>query len=336
MAILVIAVLALSAVPMGSADYTTKTELDRPDEIHHGFESSSADEDKEENKSRSSPPPSLSAERVNTTLVRKGSSSRESSSVTFPYEKFGWRISKCYRTDDGLRLYGVYFEDEKILYDYRVPWVMVGNNRRALTTSNSDGPPDLYIWETLEAFKVEVSYTLSLDDVEVKVYSYFYHDGSFDPWVIVDCDGDKKNIQVGQRFDFDLDGAGDDNAKYHTSLGWDLVDVEDDFPDDGEPEDHGVQWLLMDTDVVEQVDVEDQLVEIIPYGIDSSVLYVLRYHNNELSGHPSSYDNNEDTGEYLYGGSTYEYQGYDLVAWYVSAYEDTVWCNPGPWTEVEV
>lgn len=329
--------MVLSALPpAGSADYESKTELDAPDWTFFGFESDSAEENKTLELLRGGS--SLSTQSVNVTIQKKGSSSRESGQVTFPYEKWNWTINKCYRTSNGLRFYGVYFEDEKILYDYRVPWVEFEGKRYDLTEARSDDMPTLYIWDSLGVFKVEVSYSFRAENVavEVKEYCYFWEDGSFDPWVYVDCEPNEMDIRVGQRFDFDLDGAGDDNADFYLSNNtWDLVEEEDDHRDKGNPEDNNVQWVLYDTDAVGTGSIVDQNVDIIPYHPDDSRLYILRYHWNQIAGDPSSYDNDETTG--LYSGSTYDpYIGYDLVAWYVSDYTDVMWCNPGPWTEVEV
>ena len=334
--ILAVILMVLSALPpAGSADYESKTELDAPDWMFIGFESDPAEENKTEELLRGGS--SLSTQSVNVTIVKKGSSSRESGEVTFPYEKWNWTIDKCYRTSYGLRFYGVYFEDEKILYDYRVPWVEFERTRYDLTEARSDGTPTLYIWDSLKVFKVEVSYSFQAGNVavEVREYCYFWEDGSFDPWVYVDCEPNELDIRVGQRFDFDLGGAGDDNADYYTDSGWDLVEEEDDHPDGGNPEDDNVQWRLYDTDVFGTGYINDQIVNIIPYHADDSKLWIVRYHGNQIGGDPSSYDNNEATG--LYSGATYDhFIGYDLVAWYVSDYEDTMWCNPGPWTEVGV
>ena len=330
LAILVILLFSLSAVPPGTAENPSKTELENPDETVFGFESDLALEEKEEE-----PLEGMSNETVNVTLKKKGSSSSESSTVTFPYDKFNWTISKCYRSDNGLRFYGVYYEEEKILYDYRVPWVKIDGTRYDLTNIRSTDAPTLYIWNSQEVFKVEVSYSIDEKDAEVDVYCYFYADGSFDPWVQVDCDK-KRDIVVGQRFDFDLGGASDDNADFFfPNSTWDLVEEEDDHPDEGNPEDEGVQWRLYDTDVQGTGYFNDQTVDIIPYHVDGSELYILRYHSSEISDDPWSYDNNEATG--LYRITTYDpFIGYDLVAWYVSEYTDVKWCNPGPWTEVEV
>ncbi|MCK5413980.1 MAG: hypothetical protein KAJ35_01225 [Thermoplasmata archaeon] len=330
LATLVILLFALSAVPPSTAEDPTKTELENPDETYFGFESGWAMEDKEVE-----PLKSTSNETVNVTLKKKGSSSSESSTVTFPYEKFQWTISKCYRSDYGLRFYGVYYDEEKILYDYRVPWVKIDGVRYDLTIAKSTDAPTLYIWNSQEVFKVEVSYSIDEADAEVDVYCYFYADGSFDPWVQVDCNR-KRNVEVGQRFDFDLGGASDDNADFFLpNSTWDLVRYEDDHPDEGNPEDGGVQWVLFDTDVEGTGSIVDQKVDLIPYHLDDSDLHILRYHSGEIGGDPFAYDNDETTG--LYSGSTYDhYIGEDLVAWYVSDYTHVRWCNPGPWTEVEV
>ena len=134
LAILVILLFTLSAVPPGTAENPSKTELENPDETYFGFESGWAMEDKEVE-----PLKGVSNETVNVTLKKKGSSSSESSTVTFPYDKFNWTISKCYRSDFGLRFYGVYYEEEKILYDYRVPWVKIDGTRYDLTIAGSSG-----------------------------------------------------------------------------------------------------------------------------------------------------------------------------------------------------
>jgi hypothetical protein len=320
-----------AASPMGTADYTSKSEHTNPDATIYGFESGTAEDNKSGERLMGGG--SSTTETVNVTLKKKGGSP-ESSSVTFPYEKFDWKITKCYRSSNGLRFYGVYYKEEKILYDYRVPWIEIDDEKFDLTSVRSNAAPDLYIWETLEVFKVSCTYTIQDEHTDVEVYAYFYKDGRFDPWVLVDSN-QKKNFVVGQRFDFDLDGASDDNADFYKTSGWDLVENEDSHLDDGNPEDNHVQWRLYDTDVNGTGYINDQLVKIIPYNIDSSFLYIVRYHTNEMTGDPSLYDNNEATG--LYSIPTYDpFIGYDLVAWYVSEYLDTRSCNPGPWTQVEV
>jgi len=334
MATLVIILLALAAVPpVGSADYLNKTELQFPEEIVYGFFSEPADENKTEELLRGGS--SGSTETVNVTVLKKGSSTLESGTISFPYDKFDWTIDACYETSNGLSFYGVYYKDEKILFDYRVPWVKIDNQRYALNKARSDADPDLYIWPSLSAFKVQISYTITEKDVTVDVYCYFYADGSFDPWVYVDCGNKNRDIEVGQRFDYDLGGASDDNADFFSDSGWTLIEEEDNIPDEGNPNNASVQWRLFDTDVLGTSYTVDQMIEIIPYGIDSSELYIVRYHSGETSGDPSSYVDDEATG--LYRITTYDpYIGEDLVAWYVSVYNHEKWCNPGPWTEVEV
>jgi hypothetical protein len=323
-AFLVLSLLTVASIGPGcGADYEIKDEQVNPDEMWFGLEGMTFDEDKDMERSGSGGQSSSSSKyNVTVEMLKKGDKSRESGTINFPYEKFGWSIDSWYKSAYGLRFYGVYYEDEKILYDYRIPWVKI-----------EDGP-DLSVWKNLKIFKVWTKYSIPEEDVDIQVYAYFYDDGEFDPWAIVDAKGTAKDIVVAQRFDFDLDGSSDDNAKFFTDTPagdrWELVEEEDDHPDAGQPEDDNVQWQLFDTDVQGLEAVVDQLAELVPYHPDDSTLSIVRYHWSEIRGDPGDYLTNETTGLYRVG--TYDpYEGYDLVAWYVSEYDDEDWCNPGPW-----
>ena len=97
--------------------------------------------------------------------------------------------------------------------------------------------------------------------------------------------------------------------------------------------------ICLDPDIDVTTDTDKRIytlgVDIIPYHVDDSDLLILRYHGGEIGGDPFTYDNDETTG--LYSSAIYDhFEGRDLVAWYVSDYTNVKWCNPGPWTEVEV
>ena len=329
----VIAMMALSMIfPIGGAEYETKTELTAPDETYYYIEGPPPLDEKDQlPESLSS---STSTYNVIVDMLKKGASATERSSVSFPYSNFNWEIGTWYRTSEGFRFYDVSYNNEKILYDYCLPWVKIGNMKYMLTSSMCTNGPDLYVYHTAQMFKVWIEYHIDEVDVYVEVYAYFGSEGQFNPWAVVDSN-DKVAMTVAQRFDFDLDGAGDDNADFYTGAGWELVEDEDSHYDDGNPEDGRVQWSLYDTDTQGSDYIIDQSVDIIPYHPDDSYLYILRYHSRQKDDYPSTYDNDEATG--LYSPSTYDpYIGYDLVAWYVSEYGNTRFCNPGPWIKVEV
>jgi hypothetical protein len=334
---LVLAMLIVASMgPQCSASYENKSELGEADETYYDVEGPEHLEEKEENRTGGGGSGgSNESYSTSVDVLRKGSSSMERDSVVFPYQRYNWSIGSWYRTSHGLRFYDIYYNEEKILYDYQLPWVKINGMRYDLTSAMRTDGPDLYVYTTVRAFKVWVEYRIASEDVDVEVYVYFFDDGEMDPWANVDGNDVNRNIVVGQRFDFDLDGAGDDNAEFYKMEGWDLVEEEDDHADDGNPEIECVQWRLFDTDVLGEGFYYDQVVSLVPYHPDDSYLYIVRYHSNQVRGDPVDYDNDEATG--LYSTSTYDhYTGYDLVAWYVSEYTQEDWCNPGPWVLVEV
>jgi len=267
----------------GSASYENKSELNSPDETYFDIEGDPASEEKGEERGGS--PYSVSVD-----SLMKGEKEIQRSPITFPYEKFNWSIDTWYKSSHGLRFYNVQFEDEKILYDYRLPWVKIDNTKYNLTSAMRSDGPDLYVYNTAKAFKVWIEYYIAAENVHVEVYVYFLENGEMDPWAIVDCGRSNKDIVVGQRFDFDLGGAGDDNALFYTDNGWDLCEEEDDHPDENEPEDDYLQWELADTDVDGSSFVIDQSVGIIPYHTDNSRLHIVRYHPSQIGGDPSDFD----------------------------------------------
>jgi len=334
-------VLVLASVgPDCGAIYDSKTASSNPDVSYFDVEGPTAEENKTEE--RGGGGESLGAatsSNVSVDVKYKEKESLERGSVSFPYEKYQWSIGTWYHSSDGLRFYDVFYGDEQILYDYRVPWVKIGTTRYALTSSLRSDGPDLHEYNQGQYFEVWTEYHIEAEDVDIEVFVYFRSTGEMDPWVIVDCNSVDKNIVVGQRFDFDLDGWTDDNAQFYTSSPggnyWELVEEEDLHADANNPEESFVQWRLFDTDVVGENPEQDQLVKIIPYSPDDSYLYVLRYQYSQLGGDPATYDNDQGTGEYNVTW-TDPYDGEDLVAWYVSTYTSTDWCWPGPWINVEV
>jgi len=335
---LVVLLFVAACGPVSQAEYTTKSEYTNPQEVYFDVEGPTYDEDKEENRSGGE---SSSLKVLNVSVAKKTSSSESESrdTVTFPYSRFDWTIWSWYPSSYGLRFYNVYYKDEKILFDYRLPWIEIDSTKYALSSGICVDGPDLSVWPNQEIFKVWAKYEIQSKNVQVEVYVYFFGGGLMEPWAIVDCNDVDRNITVPQRFDFDLDGADDDNADFFVDgiLGphWKFVDEEDHLEDAGNPNQGGVQWALYDSDQVGITYDMDQIIDIFPYATDDSDLTVLRYHSSQISGDPADYDNDETTG--LYSGATYDpYTGYDLVAWYVARYTDVDWCNPGPWIFVEV
>ena len=331
--------LLTSSAPVCEADYESKSEYTSPDETYYDIQGNPAEENKTEGRSGGGGAGNDSAPyNVSVDMLKKESSTTERGSISFPYIKYGWSIGTWYLSSYGLRFYNVVFNDEKILYDYRLPWVKIDGTKYSLTSGRCIDGPDLFVWHNLKMFKVWAEYLIASENVTIQVYVYFFEDGEMDPWAIVDCHDVDKDIVVAQRFDFDLGGADDDNAEFYVSTPagnkWELVELEDHHRDSGNPDDSGVQWTLYDTDVDGMSYIVDQGVEIIPYHPDDSNMTILRYHSSQIGQDPGAYDNDEPTG--LYSSALYDpYIGYDLVAWYVSEYKSEDWCNPGPWMLID-
>ncbi len=328
-------VLGVLASPLSVADDSSKTELSYPDEVYFDLEGPTFGEDKQsERESGSSGTTSVTVD-----MLEKDAEETTRTTVTFPYEKFDWTVGSWYKSSLGLRFYDVSYGDEKLLCDYRVPWVKVGTTKYNLTSQSCIDGPDLSVYTSSEAFKVWAKYRIAALNIDVQVYCYFFGDGEMDPWAVVDCHGTNRNLVVPQRFDFDLGGSDDDNAQHYASHPtgdrWDLVTVEGGYADANQPEDGGIQWALFDSDRQGLTYVLDQCVDVQPYHADSPVLTVLRYHGSQVDGYPGDYDNDETTGV-LISEAADPYNGYDLVVWYVSSYTREDYCNPGPWLYMDV
>jgi hypothetical protein len=326
----VLLVLGACAVPWTSANPVVKQELNNPDEVYLDVEGQTYEDNKTGEPERGG----NDTYSVTVSVLRKGSERAVTDSVTFPYQKYNWSITSWYRSPYGLRFYDVSYRGEKLLYDHQLPWVRVDGMQYDLTYDMRVDGPDLYIYSLSRVFKVWVKYSIPSIDTDIEVYCYFSESGEMDPWAIVDCNCMDRDIIVPERFDFDLGGSDDDNAQAYTlhwwGNTWDLVEEEGTIRDAGQPEAQGIQWRLLDTDAQGVGYVTDQLVDIKPYHTDAPYMTFLRYHYGEVVDLPGTYDNDEVTGQDV-GGSGDPFVGCDLVVWYVSTYEDTDWCNPGPW-----
>ncbi len=255
--------------------------------------------------------------------------------IQFPFEAFNWTVYSWASTNNGLRFYGVYYKDELILYDYRVPWVRVNGNLRSLTMFNLVQGPDLWIYQS-GMFLVKARYNLGNPNIDVTTVTRFYGNGTMEPWVLVDTHNAPINLKVGQRFDFDLGEAADDTQQYFDGVIWRMTIGESAVLDSTyQANGSGYQWRDFDSDQSGGSYVLDQEAGIRPYSSDDSKWYMLRWCAGEIGGDPAGYLNGQTINGYVPGQAD-PWIGSDAVNWYVSNYVGTTLAYPGPWVRVLV
>jgi hypothetical protein len=255
--------------------------------------------------------------------------------VSFPYTKSNWTILSWYSTGDGLRFYGVYYKNEQILFDYRVPWVGVNNIKHGLSTQQLVSGPDLWVYNA-DYFLVWAKYNLGNPNIDVYVITRFYGDGTIEPWVLLNAGPLHYDLYVPQRFDFDLGGSDDDNQQYYNGSAWKAPTTETSTLDSWYGENaSGYQWRNFDTDQSGNGNFIDQEIDVKPYAPDASRWYSLVYNNGEINGDPVGYLNFQTINTYA-AGQPDPWIGYDGVNWYVSSYTQVALAYPGPWVKVFV
>jgi hypothetical protein len=255
--------------------------------------------------------------------------------VPFPYANFQWTIYSWASTSDGLRFYGVYFQGRQIFFDFRTPWVGLSNVRYALNAARLVTGPDLLVYNS-GMFLVKAKYNIGVPDVDVTVITRFYSNGNMEPWVLVDTKGVPKDIVVPERFDFDLQGSGDDNQQYYNGNAWTYTATESSNLDSANAENaSGFQWRTFDTDQVGNGYIFAAEVDVTPYHPDGSRWYHLAYGAGEISGDPGGYTTGQTINAFN-PIATDPWIGYDAVNWYVAYYGGCSIAYPGPWLKVKV
>jgi len=255
--------------------------------------------------------------------------------VTFPYVKYNWTIYSWASTSNGLRFYGVYYNNEQVFYDYRVPWIKVGGNRYQLTASLLTAGPDLWEYNT-GVFVVKATYNLGTPNVDVTVLTRFYGSGTMEPWVLVDTKGVPSALQIPERFDFDLAGSGDDNQQYYNGSAWCYSTTETSQSDSAFGENSsGYQWRTFDTDQLGTSYVYNVEIDVTPFHADNAIWYQLVYAASEISGDPGIYQSGQTINSYNPAAPD-PWTGYDAVNWYVASYTATAAAYPGPWIKVKI
>lgn len=255
--------------------------------------------------------------------------------VNFPYVKSNWSITSWYSTPDGLRFYLVFYKNEQILYDYRVPWIGVNGVKHALSTQQLISGPDLWVYYS-DYFVVWAKYNLGNPNINVYVITRFYGDGTIEPWVLVDGGNVHYNFAVPQRFDFDLGGPDDDNQQYYDGSAWKYSTTEHSTLDATYGENaSGYQWRVFDSDQSGTGYIMDQEVDVTPYHADGARWYSLVYNIGEVSNDPVGYLNNQIINSKA-PALPDPWFGADAVCWYASTYTLVTAAYPGPWVKVFV
>ena len=324
---LTVAVLLAGSFP-ASADTAGRPDDPTPDETYYDIEGPPYDEDKSGGEGLMVPLDAAAS------LAIGGASAL--TAVSFPYSNYNWSISTWYSTNDGLRFFGIYYKGEQILYDYRTPWVWVNGVTRALTVGNLVDGPHLYVNYASSSFWVKARYNLGNPNIDVTVSARFYNSGAFEPWVLVVAASGVYNIGVGQRFDFDLGEAADDNQQYYNGSAWKTPATETAIQDVWYGGDaNGNEWRDFDTDASGNGNVVDQWVYVRPYHTDTATWYMLRYVPGQVGSTPGGYMNGQTINTYQPGLGD-PWIGYDAVNWYVSSYTNVQVAYPGPWITVIV
>ena len=271
-------------------------------------------------------------------LVAGGAASFSVSAETtyqWPVQLHNWTIYSWYPANDGFRFYGIYYKNELVLYDYRIPWVRINGNLRVLTIPNLVQGPDMWVYNS-GYFLVKARYNLGNPNVDVTIMTRFYSNGNVEPWVLVDTHNVQMSVKVGQRFDFDLGDTDDDNQQYYNGVLWSAPGVENFVLDSSyQSNSSGWEWRDFDTDLSGNGYVVDQEVAVKPYSSDDSKWYMLRYAGGEIANDPGGFLNSQSINLYI-ANQADPWIGYDAVNWYVSNYPATTLAYPGPWLKVMV
>jgi len=158
-------------VAPASADNETRTDDDTPDELYEGVSGPMFPDEK--GQSMMAGGGEGASLKGNKLLGGGGPQAMGGGSgISFPYENFNWSILSWYSTDDGLRIYEVSYKGEEIFWEYRVPWVKIGNTLYSLSDARMTSGPDLWVYMS-GMFLVRAQYHIQQANVDVTVIARF-------------------------------------------------------------------------------------------------------------------------------------------------------------------
>jgi len=254
--------------------------------------------------------------------------------------KFHWRLTES----AGIMIYLADFKGKRVLWEGSMPYVTIDHQRETLEVEQEGTEIHGPWWVPLgtrtvqgpvrvQSFRggVELSASFEAGPYQYTQLWRFHDDGRLCPWLTIYGPGvhDQHTYHPHWRFDFDLDGAGDDAFERFEDSRWQRVETEGWFPYGGEADEKGDVWRQVDFGSGSSINIR-------PHAWDDAEVFAIRYHDGEWPPFsPRSAAGSATFPAAYVGDETLD--GDDMTLWYVAHvhFDQSFPYTAGPWIRVE-
>jgi hypothetical protein len=264
-------------------------------------------------------------------------------------EEAGWRFHWRLTESAGIMVYLADYQGRRVLWEGSLPYVTVDHQRSiaapGMTEEDAGATREHGPWwvplgtRTLasnvrvQPFRggVELSANFAAGPYHYMQLWRFHEDGRMCPWLTVYGSGvhDQHTYHPHWRFDFDLDGAGNDALERFEEGRWHRIDEEGWFPYGGEADKHGNVWRQVDFG-------SGSAINIRPHTWDDAELFAIRYHDGEWAPFSPRSEVTAQPFPAAYVGHE-ALDGEDVTVWYVAHvhFDQSFPYTAGPWLKLE-
>ena len=261
-------------------------------------------------------------------------------------EQAGWKVHWRVTESAGLMIYLASYEGRRILWEGSLPFITVDHQRQTLSVDEDSGGEAGHgpFWAPLGVRNLVGAIRKSdfrggfelAADFAAGPYRYtqmwrFHQDGRMAPWLIIHGTGlhDGHTYHPHWRFDFDIDGAGDDALEHFEGGRWNRVAEEGWLPYTGDADTDGAVWRQIDFGTGAQVSIR-------PHMWEDAELFAIRYQGAEYAPLSPRVDDGAQSFPAGYGGND-SIDGEDVTLWYVAHvhYDAAFPFTAGPWVRCQ-
>lgn len=259
-------------------------------------------------------------------------------------EKANWKIHWRMTDSAGLLIYLADYRGHRVLWEAALQYITVDHQAQDLTVedegaNNGHGPFWVPLGHRTQASPVTCNdfrggFELTVD-FEAGLYRYtqmwrFHADGRLAPWLTIHGGGlhEAHTYHPHWRFDFDVDGAGNDAVEQFDAGRWNRIAEEGWFPYTGEADEDGSVWRQVDFG-------SGAAVSIRPHHWEDAELFAIQHRAEDAAPSPHSVAGAQTFPAAYVGNAPLD--GKDVALWYVAHvhYDAAFPFTAGPWIRVD-